>query len=190
MLVNISKEFNKSPIMVTSGVTCTFVALLSLLIAWLQFQGISIKPSIIPNSKKLLEVNIDVGNALLVIAFFISFTTSAAIFIRSISRKHEFAAFFISVILASITNFLTILIIYLTPPRPLNQELFRSASELIIYASIFIYLVFCAQAVLKEFLSPPDKQEEDKPKSENDENSHLWGSLIIVIILFCQFGPL
>jgi len=168
-----------------SGISGVIVAFLSLLIAWFQFQGISTNPNVSQTTIRIPDGEIFVANALLVIAFFLSITISSALVIRIISRKHEFAAFFISVVLASVTNFLTILVIYLTPPRSLNSELFNSANELVLYASIFIYLVFCGKAVLKDFLSLSEKtDEEDNTRSKSDESSYVWGSLIIVIILF------
>jgi len=70
--------------------------------------------------------------------------------IRVIARKHNFSAFFLSIPLAALINFLTILVIYLAPPRKLTFELFVSVHDLLWYSLIVVFLTVCGKAVLKD----------------------------------------
>jgi hypothetical protein len=183
MFESISNEFKKSPMSALSGVVGIIVAPLSLMLAWLQFEDSSSKLTTLSTSDSVQEASINVGNTLLVMAFFISITVGSAIIIRMLSRKHDLAALFVSIPLASVANFLTMLTIYLTPPRPIDNNLFVSANDLALYASVTIYLVFCGKAILADLFSSSQQKTDDSKGCDKEDDV----KTVLVVALFILF---
>jgi len=177
MLVNIKKELSNSPVSTLSALVSAVIAEFALYLAWLQFSsGNTAQSNVAANVVKgTLDVN--VGNILIAVAFFVSLTIFCAVLTRYVGRWHGLGATFFSVALASITNFLTMVVIYLSPPRAIDNELFINANDLVLYSSLVFYLTFCGQAVLKDIFTP-----ETEGSSEPNGQSILIATILLIVV--------
>ena len=144
--------------------------------AWFQFSVNPIMPNISPSSHN----GVIIGNILLIVAFFLSATFFTGYLLRMLARKYSIAVLIISVPIVALVNFITIFIIYLTPPRTLSRELFTSAHDLIFYASAAIFLAFFARAVLVNLLEPEKSSKTEKEDTEGI-GTFIFGLLILAI---------
>ncbi|MDD4506979.1 MAG: hypothetical protein PHE60_11470 [Sulfurospirillaceae bacterium] len=170
MLENMIEEFKRSPIAVISGVIAIIIGALSLAFAAAQFSTNSIISVPSHNLSMNSQDSVNVGNLLLIISFFLSSAFAGATMIRVIARKHDFSAFFLSIPLTALINFLTILVIYLAPPRKISFELFSSANDLVFYSSIVVFLTICGKAVLKNIVI---SQYEKKIITKNEQKEKI-----------------
>ncbi|WP_104403508.1 hypothetical protein [Vibrio penaeicida] len=180
MLSGVKKEITTTPISSLSALFGAIIAGLALYMAWLQY----------PDSRTInretdfgtLEtvLGVNISNTLVIISFYVSLTVCFAILTRYLSSRHSLGATFLSIVLAAVTNFLTMVVIYLSPPRELDHELFVSANDLVLYSSLIFYLMFCGRAVLIDLLSPEKADDDDKFTS--NIVGGLWFALIMVVI--------
>lgn len=155
---NMLNEYERSPITTITGLVCAALAALGLLLAWSQYQGAA-SPAIITNNESTsIQGQIHLGNLILIICYFVALTISTAFFVRALSRKHDIAAFATSIPIAALTNFSTLLIMYLAPPKELSQESFSSAHDLLLYASATVYVAFCGLPILRDIATPSKKE--------------------------------
>jgi hypothetical protein len=180
MLANIKKEFLNSPVSTLSALVSTVIAGVALYIAWLQFPSSSATQSNLTVNAVSGSLDVNVGNILLVVAFFVSLTVFSAILTRYVGRWHGLGATFFSITLASITNFLTIVVIYLSPPRSLDNELFINANDLVLYSSMVFYLTFCGRAALKDIFAP----DSDDNTDSNGQSALIF--IIILVVIWCK----
>ncbi len=169
------EEFKKSPIATTMSMAGPLTALFTLIFAWIQGPDLpSINPTIASNTlQNPSETNIK--NILILVSFFLSSTTSCALVVKLFARKHGAGAYFLSIPLTALNNFITILVIYLAPPRPVDSQFFSSAHELIRYASVAIFAAIFGMSLLTSVFS-----------SHNDEanaESNDLGKLMFVFFL-------
>lgn len=171
-------EFKRSPITVTSGAVGVLVAAMSLILAAVKHEPIpeAIGQAAAEVTTSALDVN--VGNILVVVSYFLSSAIVSALIIRRVARKHDVVALFASVPLAALVNFSVILLLYLAPPRMATQQLFLSAHDLVLYASAAIYVSVCGVAVLRDLASPALSK--NKEKESNGEGS---GDGVVLLVL-------
>jgi hypothetical protein len=182
-----SAEFQRSPLTVVTGIIGVLVAALSLILAAIQYQ---IAPEAIGQTlgdvtTKAPEINL--GNILVIVSYFLSSTIVSALIIRKIAKKHDVVALFSSVPLAALINFSVVLLTYLVPPRALSQQLFTSAHDLILYSSAAIYVSACGVAVLRDMASakPNQKDDEDSKSNESGEGLALLVGPLILLFMWC-----
>jgi len=188
ILKSAKEEITRTPISAISAAAGVLIAGASLLLAWLQFQTPSVASTPIePTIKHELELN--VPNLLLVVAYFLSLTVTTAITLRAIARRHDLAAFFGSIPALAFTNFSTILIIYLAPPRDFSQAAFTSAHNLVFYGTTIIAITICGKAVARDIVLPARPQKDDD-RSKETEGSQLLGGLVLAIIVMMVWGKL
>ncbi len=191
---NAAMEFKRSPILVIAAVTGVIVSSLSIMFSWMlsKNQTIYHNKLVVSEITETIQLDINLVNLLLVIAFFISSIIASAIFIRFLARKHGITAFFASIPLTATINFLTMLVLYLVPPRPLSQELFTNANDLALYASAAIFIAICGQGLLVGLATSEPKKmkngtnkstlsDKDSKESENEFDS---SGLIIMDLIF------
>lgn len=172
MLENMIDEFKRSPMAVMSGVVGIIIGALSLVFAAAQFSSSSITQVTNHDLSINSQDSINVSNLLLIISFFLSSAFAGATMIRVLARKHNFSAFFLSIPVAALINFLTILVIYLAPPRQLSFELFVSAHDLLWYSLIAVFLTVCGKAVLKDIaISQYENKRTVKNEQEERKNN-------------------
>ncbi|MBA1183784.1 hypothetical protein [Stutzerimonas nitrititolerans] len=174
-------ELKRSPIATITGVSCAALAALGLLIAWSQSQDSAPLAITLNNNDSSTQIEIHLGNLLLIIGYFVSLTISTAFFVRALARKHDIAALAASIPIAALTNFSTILLIYLAPPKALNQDSFSSAHDLLLYASAVVYVAFCGLPVLRDIATPSQKEAESS-KEAPDALAALFFCFIILAI--------
>lgn len=178
---NMLDELKRSPIATVTGITCAVLAVLALLIAWNQYQGNTYPAITLNNEGSPTQGGIYLGNLLLIIGYFIALALSTAFFVRALARKHDIAAFAVSIPIAALTNFSTILIMYLAPPKEISQESFSSAHDLLLYASAAVYVAFCGLPVLRD-IAAPSKKEAENAKEAPDALAALFFCFIILAI--------
>lgn len=176
----IREEFKRSPVLFVAGVVGTVVAGLTLLLAWVEFKSPAVASVLSSSSPTVADF--DLANLLLAISYFLGVTVSLAIALRSLARRQNIATFFASIPLVALANFSTIVLIYLAPPRPLNQSIFASAHDLVFYASASIIITFCGKAVMQRVVmfdrDTPAKMEESK-----SESLTIGGLIFVVLII-------
>lgn len=177
----IAEEVKSTPISSISAFLSTLIATLSLLFAWSQSGASGGYRGVTAGTAISYPGEFSLGNAALVVAYFISITISAALLLRVVARKYDLAAFLASIPLMALTNFSTILIIYLAPPRALSSQLFASAHDLVFYASAAIVIAFCGKAVLTDLASTMLKEKANEKQSES--NGDGIGVLFLAAIL-------
>lgn len=188
IIKKIIEEIDRSPVATISTAIGVLIAALSLGVALTQPQTISAAS---PNYQAVStsNINFDIRNTLIVISYFISMTVAGAAGIKALSKKYDVTAFFLSIPLAAITNFTTIIVLLACPPREVTQELFSSAHDLIIYACASIYITLCGHAVLKDFYSTGKKSKnESSSKNEQPNDGDGLSSLISAIIFLVIWG--
>lgn len=154
------EEFKRAPIATTAILVGAIGSILMFIFAGIQPHS---EPKITsPNlngSANGLGV-IEVKNILMVISFFLFSSFLGAGLVRLIAKKHENASIVLSILIASLTNFLTIFFVFLAPPRTISEQLFHAAHNNVFYTSMLVYLTVCGSAVLKDIggaiLSKPD----------------------------------
>ena len=178
---SISEEFKRAPVATISGLASAVIAGLSFVLAWSQSgSSASVLGSGTGTTGSYAE-DFSLRNAALVVAYFISVTVAVALLLRAIARKHDFAAFVVSIPLLALANFSAILIIYLSPPRPYSAQLFASAHDLVFYASAAIVIAFCGREVLVSLASTyPKKKTNEKP---TDTGGDGVGILLMALIV-------
>lgn len=181
---NMVNEFKRSPIATMTGVFCATIAALALLIAWNQYQEATYSKITTNNGWSLTQGEIHLANLFLIIGYFVALTISTAFFIRALARKHDIAAFTASIPVAALTNFSTVLIMYLAPPRPLSIESFSTAHDLFLYASAAVYVAFCGLPVLRD-IATPGKKEVESTKEAPDGLAALV-ICFIILTLWCS----
>lgn len=182
MLKNVKDEITRSPIASICAVIGLLIGGISLFLAWMQSQNGSPSFASTPLGGNFAPNLLNVTNMLLAISFYLGGTFAIATGIRILSRQHTFAAISLSIPLAALMNFLTLLVIYLAPPRDLNAKLLDSASELVLYGTATIFVAFCGQAVMLNLLSPAPTEENAKEDRSGDAIGALFfGGILLAI---------
>jgi len=163
------------------------VAALSLILAAAQYQTTSVASGQAPNESAIQSLGVNLGNIFVIVSYFLSSTIFSALIIRIIAKKYDLVALFSSIPLAALTNFSVVLVIYLVPPRALNQQLFTSAHDLILYSSAAVYISVCGAAVLRDMASAKVTQKDDE-QSKGNENSEGLALLIFPLILLFMWS--
>ncbi|MCL1526840.1 hypothetical protein ACD582_09990 [Xanthomonas nasturtii] len=180
---NIVDEIRRAPLATILATTGVIVALLSLGLAWLQYRAAAPQAISTGGASFINHLSeIGLANILLVVAYFLAVTISISLVLRMLGRKHDITAFFVSIPLVALSNFSTILVLYLAPPRPITRQLFVSAHDLIFYSAIAIVISFCGHAVLRNFAENASKP--TASNTEQNRNAPDGIGLIVVVLLF------
>ena len=145
ILNSVISELRQTPVASSASAVAAIVSTISLILA----SRPSVNTTITEGGFSALQGSINSNNVLLIIAFFLSTVFFLGFLINILADKHYITALVISIPLISLVNFITILIIYLMPPRELSKELFINAHDLIFYASACIFLSFFARHILR-----------------------------------------
>lgn len=131
---------------------------------------------------------INIKNVFLVMSFFLFVSFFGAGISRLLARKYDIPAAFLSIVIAATSNFLTIVLIYLAPPRARSDHLFQVAHNSVFYASLIIYLTVCGAAVLRDVLrsGSPAKASDGKPSG--GEESNIPASIVLLVVLIAAWG--
>ena len=116
--------------------------------------------------------------------------TIDTVVLRAVARKHDLAAFFASIPVLALTNFSTILVIYLAPPRQFDQSAFTSAHDLVFYGAAAIVITFCGRAVMIDLINPTANSTAKSSSENKTENSQVLGGLFLVVIVMAVWGKL
>jgi len=181
---NIADELQRTPLAAMSGAAGVVIAALSLGLAWIQYRPVSPSSASPSVGTSVASNDLVLGNVFVAIAYFLAVTVSSSLLLRSVARKHDIAALFVSIPLIALTNFSTILVIYLAPPRPLSTQLFASAHDLVFYASAAIVIAFCGKAVLMDIATTGNrKKTESEGKASGGPPDGLGILLVALLVL-------
>lgn len=172
-LSSATNELKQTPIASTASAVAAIVSAVSLLLA-----SNSSVNAIAASSSLPLQGEINSNNVLLIIAFYFSTIFFSGFLLKILAQKHDIVALVLSVPAVSLINFMTILVVYKTPPRELSKELFVSAHDLVFYSSACIFLAFFALPVLRDLIGT----------SENSKSDEAPPVLIIGIIILFVWG--
>ncbi|CAG2082416.1 hypothetical protein XCY_000124 [Xanthomonas euroxanthea] len=181
---NIVDEIRRAPLATILATTGVIVALLSLGLAWLQYRATVPQATSTGSASFINHLSeVGLGNILLVVAYFLAVTISISLFLRMLGRKHDITAFFVSIPLIALSNFSTILVLYLAPPRPITRQLFVSAHDLIFYSAIAIVISFCGGAVLRNFAENASKPTTSNTEQDSTASDGIGLMVVVLLIL-------
>ncbi|MEZ5649443.1 MAG: hypothetical protein R3E87_02730 [Burkholderiaceae bacterium] len=182
MIESVVSELKRSPIASISGLVAVLIAAVSLFLANSRYMpGVGVQSATGDLASQGQEEFV-LANALLAIAFYIAASLSAAFATRMVARRFEFAALFLSVPLASLVNFMFIVVLFLSPPRSLGQELFSRAHDLVFYGTSSVFLMVCGLAVLRSIASPGTENKKDGSMSyDNAMGSLVWAIIVLLV---------
>ncbi len=186
----IADEFKRGPVTVSATVAGVLVALLALLVAWLQYAGtpvVSSVGSVAPASQGSLHLS----NLLVAIAFFLAASLSLASLIHILERSHPFHAIVLSVPAAVLSAFLTLLVIRLAPPRTLTAELFDRANDLVFWATLFVFVAMNGRSAVKDLAQVYESKESADPSSgPKEELDDGFAFFFVLLIMLAIWGSL
>jgi hypothetical protein len=131
---------------------------------------------------------IEIKNIFMVLSFFLFSSFLGAGIVRVISKKHDIASILLSILIASTTNFLTILIIFLAPPRARSEQLFYAAHDNVFYASMIVYLTVCGTAVFRDIYQSAAPASKDRSLSIEKKESDSMGFIFLSVVLVAMWG--
>ena len=186
---NATEEFNRSPITVASTVLSLLVAVASFVVATARPESVrSFEP---PEAQ---AITFSASNLLLVISFFAALSVASASVTRLLARKHEFGAFFLSVVLAAATAFSTYVVFNFVPPTSQSQENLSMAANLIYWSTLIVFVGFCGQPILVKLVIMAVRIRGDNSYSPNEmirkERDRIWGTLLIGTIILAAWGSM
>lgn len=174
------EEFKRGPIATTSILLGAIGSVLMFTLAGIQPHAEPQITSPILNGSANGAGTIEIKNVLMVFSFFLFSSFLGAGIVRLIAKKHEIASIILSILTASLTNFLTIFFVFLAPPRPVSEQFFHAAHDNVFYTSMLVYLTVCGSAVFKDLgrtiLSEP------KDKSSGDGLAFLLVAALLIAI--------
>jgi len=180
----VAAEIKRAPIATLSILIGAIGGCLTFFFAGLQPK---IPPSVI-NVAVESTGSVETRNILMVLSFFLFSSFLGAGIVKLLARKHESASILLSILIASLTNFSTIFLIYLAPPRVLSQQLFYAAHDNVFYASMVVYLIVCGAAVFKDLYRSIRPDTEKNTTSSEPKQVDGIGFLFIAVILIALWG--
>lgn len=144
------------------------------------------EPSI-ANSSNLIFTGLDTFNILLVISIFVSISIFFAFIVRLLLKDKFLSALIVSIPLAALINFFSLLLIYIAPPRELNAHLFDSAHSLILYSSVTIFIIFLGNSVFWG-LAPSNEIEKSDSRFKSLDLIGAWIFVWLIWVLFVSMG--
>lgn len=143
----------------------------------------------LPNS---LEVKhgINLRNLAICISYTLSVAFLVSIALRLLAKKYAFSAFVFSVPAVAFSNFSSIFVFLLFPPRELTPSVFLSVHDFIFYVSIITVIAVCGKAVLIDIVVDPKhpEKESDASSKVEKEDSATGGLVIAIIVLLIWCG--
>ncbi|WP_444898100.1 hypothetical protein [Microbulbifer sp. SSSA005] len=183
MIASISNEIKRAPVATISSAAGVIFAGITLFLAILQFKsGISIQSGDISTSSGDKD-SVNVGNLFLAVSFFASSSFTVAVIVRLIARRHDLAALFLSVPMAALVNFVTVVMLYLAPPKELTKDLFTSAHDLVLYSSVFVFLIVCGRAVLVDLARSVTENEKSDTTKDKASDFNVLSILFLCALM-------
>jgi hypothetical protein len=151
-------EFKKAPITVICTISGQVIALLALLVAWLQYTG---SPASATTQSPAVAAPFHLGNLMLSLAFLLAMSLSLAVVIQLLARIHWFAALLLSVPTAVLAGFGTMVMLHLVPPRVLTASSSEFLTDVVFYGVAFIFIAINGMPVMRDLVKtdPNDQQE-------------------------------
>ncbi|WP_146012991.1 MULTISPECIES: hypothetical protein [unclassified Pseudomonas] len=131
---------------------------------------------------------VEIRNILMVMSFFLFSSFLGAGVVRFVAKKHEVASILLSVLIAAVTNFSTLFLVYLAPPRARSYQLFYAAHDNVFYASMVVYLTVCGAAVFKDIYHSIQPDLKDKSSGDDAKEANGIGFLFVAAILIALWG--
>ncbi|WP_298018424.1 hypothetical protein [uncultured Castellaniella sp.] len=177
----IIEEFKRGPITVTATVIGVLVAAISLLVALLQYAG---PPMIATSIAGPTTSSFQLTNFLLVTSFFIASSTALASLIHSLDQSYPFHAMILSVPTAVLSAFLSLVVLQLAPPRPITEQTFKTAKDVVFWATLFVFLAINGRSTAESIII---QGHSERPHSETEQSSgrknDIGGEIAILLIM-------
>lgn len=185
----IAEEFKRSPVTVLATVAGVVIALLALLVAWLQFAGQPVgTPSPVPQGA---SGEIRLSNLLVAIAFFLAASFTLASLVHFLERSHPFHAMVFSIPAAVLSAFFTLLVVKLVPPRTLTIELFDRATDLVFWGTLFVFVAINGRSTARDFVESATKPKSPIPSDgAAQEHDNGLGVLMLLLAMLAIWGSL
>lgn len=185
----VRKEFHNAPITITATVVSAIIAVLGLIVAWLQYAG---APAVNSGSSPAadLPVALRLSNLLFLVSFFLAASFTAASFIRILALRHSFAATVLSIPAAVMASFCTLLVLKLSPPRLMTPQLFTMAQDIVFWSTLFIFVALNGLPVLRDFAESKSRTSnaDISATSQKHESDALGGFAAMFIMLVIWGG--
>lgn len=144
------KEFIKSPIATICAIINLLIVVSNILLAVNNSQ--KIEAQVYSKASENTEIYFSITNLCSLISYFFAMIFIVFFVIRLISNKNFLAAFFASLIIISLVNFSTIVMVMKIPPLSIHKIIFNSVHDLVFYASVASIVLFLGNLFLSLWL--------------------------------------
>lgn len=170
------EELKRSPLTVIATVIGVLVSTLALLVAWLQYAGVPVAAGPAAN---VPPAQLRVSNLLVVLAFFGAASLSLSSAVRLLARVHWFAALVVSVLVAVLAAFGTMVMLHLAPPKSLGSDALATAQDLVFWGTAIVFVAVNGLPVLRDLARPNPSS--TRPSDSTDGLGALTGAMFVLL---------
>lgn len=178
------KEFIKSPIATICAIINLLIVISNILLAVNNSQ--KIEAQFYSKASENTEIYFSIANLCSLISYFFAMIFIAFFVIRLISNKNFLAAFFASLIITSLVNFSTIVMVMTIPPLSIHKIIFNSVHDLVFYASVTSIVLFFGQSIFESLVV--DAVTFNNNKLDDDLVRLILFKIMIAIFILCIWG--
>lgn len=162
------------------GISVGVASLIFGIITWLLSQLQANSSSQVTDSGNL-SAAFSISNMMVSMAFFLFVTTFASTLSRLSAKINGFFAFFISIILATLSMFLSYIFLNLNPPKILDSVSLHNLNNILFYATMVLFTAICGKSFGAFMARPTSNMEND---SETSDKEIMGGVLLALFVLY------
>ena len=182
-------ELKRGPITVTATVVGVLVAVVALLVAWLQYAGPPVFP-VASTATHSVPSDFRLSNLLLVTSFFLASSLSLASLTHIFDRSHPFQAMVLSIPAAVLSAFFSLLVLQLAPVRPLTEQAIETDKDTVLWATIFVFLAINGRSAAKGVLESMPARKSDSANLKPSRDDEGGGAIIALGLMLVIWGSL
>jgi hypothetical protein len=127
-----------------------------------------------------------ISNVALALACFLGSSTSLAWLANLLHRHNATAGMIASVPAGVLACLLTLLTIYLAPPREFSPESFKAAKDLVYYGTLFVFAAVNGRATMDAAqVSKEAAPGEDSEQAKKDAGNAAVFGIIVMTVIWC-----
>lgn len=175
-----AKEFIRSPIVVTATVLGVLASIGGFFYSTLQSATIQAIAS--PAATGAAAHGLHLPNLVFVMSFFLASSLSAASLIRLLYRLFPFHAMVLSVPVAVLTGFLSLLVLQLAPARPFTEHTLEQGKDVVFWATLFVYVAINGRAAIDWVIDADPAKRSDEAGAKTSGDARDSGPLFVLVV--------